>query len=117
MFSKLKVGQRLFIGSALLCLLAALLAWIGYREIQQLRIELDGVPELVDTRVTLTSWQGQTATNAARALAILRTSDVGLAEQLAPAMKETSENISVLQGRIESLALGDEAKAALATAA
>ena len=114
MFSKLKVGQRLFIGSALLCLLAALLAWIGYREIQQLRIELDGVPDLIDTRVTLTSWQGQTATNAARALAILKTSDVGLADQLAPAMKETSDNISVLQGRIEALALGDEAKAALA---
>ena len=114
MFNKLKVGQRLFIGSALLSVLAGALAFIGYREIQALRAQLDGVPEIMSTRVMLSEWQGQTGTNAARAVAILRSSDNSLGEVLAPEMKTTTENISVLQKRIEDLKMGEESKAAFA---
>jgi methyl-accepting chemotaxis protein len=114
MINRLKVGQRLFLGSAMLCVLAASVALIGYVQIQQLRVQLDGVPDMVGTRVMLSEWQGQTGTNAARAVAILKTSDSTLGETLAPEMKTTSENISVLQKRIESLKMSDEAKAAFA---
>jgi hypothetical protein len=53
MINRLKVGQRLFLGSAVLCLLAASVALIGYVQIQQLHVQLDGVPDMVGTRVML----------------------------------------------------------------
>jgi methyl-accepting chemotaxis protein len=114
MINRLKVGQRLFLGSALLCLLAASVALIGYVQIQQLHVQLDGVPDMVGTRVMLSEWQGQTSTNAARAVAILKTTDNSLGEVLAPEMRTTSDNISVLQKRIENLKMSEEAKAAFA---
>ena len=114
MLNNLRVGPRLIIGSAILCLLASLLAGIGYREIQKLRTQLDGVPEMVGIRVMLSDWQGNTGMNAARAVAILRSNDATLGDHLAADLKATSENISVLQKRIETLALSEESKAAFA---
>src|SRR4051812_14243760 len=114
MLGDLKVGQRLILGSGMLCLLAGLLAWIGYREINILRIQMESVPAMVSTRVMLNDWQGQTATNAARAAAILRSGDISLAELLAPEIKATSENISQLQKQIDALPMGEESKAAFA---
>ncbi|MGE5640314.1 MAG: hypothetical protein ACM30H_09470, partial [Clostridia bacterium] len=67
MLNRLKVGQKLILGSGMLCVLAGLLAWIGYQEILNLRKQLDAVPAMVTSRVTLSEWQGQTAVNAARA--------------------------------------------------
>jgi methyl-accepting chemotaxis protein len=81
-------------------------------QIQQLRVQLDGVPDMVGTRVMLSDWQGQTGTNAARAVAILKTTDSSLGDILAPEIKTTSENISVLQKRIEGLKMGDESMTA-----
>src|SRR5438045_1879107 len=103
MLNNLKVGPRLIIGSTVLCLLAALLAGIGYRQIHQLRAQLDSVPEMVATRVMLSDWQGSTAINAARAAAILRSDDAALGEHLAADIKATSQNISVLQKRLDTL--------------
>ena len=111
MLGDLKVGQRLILGSAMLCVLAVLLAWIGYREIQSLRGQLESVPEMVSTRVMLSEWQGMTATNAARAVALLRSSDPTLAERLDPDIKSMSENIDALQKRIDALKLSDESEA------
>ena len=110
MLNNLKVGQRLVIGSGMLCLLACLLAWIGYREIDSLRVQLATVPETVSTHVALSEWQGHTRTNAARAVAILRSSDAALGEVLAQDVKTTSATISALQKRIEALPMSDGAK-------
>src|SRR5258708_21500786 len=74
----------------MLCLLAGLLAWIGYREIRSLRTQLDAVPEMIGTRVALSEWQGATATNAARVVAILKSNDVALGEFLSEDVKATS---------------------------
>jgi methyl-accepting chemotaxis protein len=112
MLNRMKVGHRLILGSGMLCVLAGLLAWIGYREIISLRTQMEAVPEMVTMRVTLGDWQGQTGTNAARAVAILRSNDPTLAEALAPEIAGTSENISALQKRIEAIAMLDESKAA-----
>ena len=112
MISNLKVGHRLILGSGLLCVLAGLLAWTGYREIHSLRVQLDAVPEMVGNRVMLNDWQGNTTLNAARTVAILRSSDPKLGEMLAPDINTTSENNLALQRRIEVLRLSDEAKAA-----
>jgi len=114
MFNKLKVGQRLILGSGLLCILAGLLAWTGYREIQSLRKQLEAVPEMVSTRVMLNEWQGNSTLNAARTVAILRTTDPKLGELLAADINTTGENNLALQKRIEALTLGDEAQAAYA---
>ena len=112
MLKNLKVGQRLILGSGLLCVLAGLLAWTGYREIQSLRVQLDAVPEMVSTRVMLNDWQGNTTLNAARTMAILRSSDPKLADALAPDINVTAENQLALQKRIEALRLSEEARAA-----
>jgi methyl-accepting chemotaxis protein len=114
MLKNLKVGQRLIFGSGLLCILAALLAWTGYREIQSLRGKLDAVPEMVSTRVMLNDWQANTTLNAARTVAILRSSDPKLAEALTPDINTTGENQLALRKRIEALTLSEEAKAAYA---
>ena len=112
MIKNLKVGQRLILGSGLLCVLAGLLAWTGYREIQSLRGKLDGVPEMVSTRVMLNDWQANSTLNAARTVAILRSSDPKLADLLAADINTTGENNLALQKRIETMQLSEEAKAA-----
>jgi len=99
----LNIGKRLALGSGLLCLLAATLAWIGYQQIDSLRGQIDAVPELVDTRLALAEWQGQTSSNAARTVAILRSDDVALGQHLAGDMKATSARISELQKHIEAM--------------
>ncbi len=114
MLNNLKVGQRLVIGSGMLCVLAGLLAWIGYREIQSLRAQLDAVPEMISTRVALSEWQGATGTNAARVVAILRSNDAALGEFLAEDMKNTTVAIGSLQKRIEALPMSDDAKRSFA---
>jgi methyl-accepting chemotaxis protein len=113
MFNKLKVGQRLIIGSGLLCILAGALAWIGYREIQSLRHQLDSVPDMVSTRIALSAWQSNTLLNAARNVAVLRSSDPKLAELLAPDMRATDESNAALQKQIDALTLSEESRAAL----
>lgn len=112
MLNRLKVGQKLMLGCGMLCLLAGLLAWIGYREIMMMREQLDAVPDMVSTRLLLNDWQGNSATNAARAAAILRSSDLSLADALAPEMKTTSDNVSAMESRIEALKMSEESKTA-----
>jgi methyl-accepting chemotaxis protein len=113
MFSKLKVGHRLIIGSSLLCILAAALASIGYREIHSLRLQLEQVPVMVSTRIMLNNWQANTTLNAARNMAVLRSTDPKLAGILAPEMTATDEaNVAMLQ-QIEALKLSEESQAAL----
>jgi methyl-accepting chemotaxis protein len=114
MFQSLKVGQRLVLGSGLLCLLAGLLGWTGYREIQNLRAKLDATPEMVSVRLMLNEWQGNLTLNAARTVAVLRTTDPKLGELLAPDINNTGENNVALQKRIEGLKLSEEARAAYA---
>jgi methyl-accepting chemotaxis protein len=116
MLNNLKVGPRLILGSTILCLLAASLAGIGYYEIHKLRVLLDGVPEMVDVRVMLAEWQGDTGINAARTVAILQSNDPALGERLAADMKATSEKISGFQKRIETLGLNAASKADFAAA-
>jgi methyl-accepting chemotaxis protein len=115
MISNLKVGHRLILGSGLLCILAGLLAWTGYREIHSLRVQLDAVPDMVSNRVMLNDWQANTTLNAARTVAILRSSDPKLGEMLANEINTTGENNLALQKRIEGLKLSEEAKAAYST--
>src|SRR3954468_22409060 len=108
--SRLKVGQRLVIGSGMLCLLAGVLAGIGYLEIGSLRARLDVVPDAIGLRVALSRWQGETATNAARAVAILRSGDVTLGERLADDIKATTAGITVLHDRIKTAPMNPSAK-------
>jgi methyl-accepting chemotaxis protein len=110
MINKLKVGQRLIVGSGLLCLLACALAWIGYREILNLRTQLDAVPEMVSSRIALSEWQGHTDENNARVVAILRSSDGSLGQVLGEDMNKTNESVTGLHKRIEAMPMSDEAK-------
>ena len=110
MFKNLKIAARFAVGSAAFCLLTAALAGVGNWQVQSLRSRLDAVPGVVDTRLALAEWQGETAMNAARTVAILRSGDSALGGKLAAEMKTTSARISVLQKRIEALPLGEESK-------
>ena len=113
MLGKLKVGQRLVIGSALLCLLAGALAGIGYREIATLRVQLQAALEAIGNRAALREWQGSVATNAARTVAILRSDDPKLAERLADDIKSTTATVDGLQQRIESMTMSANARGSL----
>jgi methyl-accepting chemotaxis protein len=108
--SRLKVGQRLVIGSGMLCVLAGVLTGIGYLEIRSLRARLDAVPEALSTRVALSQWQGETATNAARTIAILRSGDATLGERIEDDMKASAATIGLLYKRIEALPMSASAK-------
>jgi len=59
------------------------------------------------------SWMGLTEANAARAFAIMASTDAGLGSALKPAMSETSAAISKIQDRIKTLATSPEEVAAL----
>jgi len=113
MLGKLKVGQRLVIGSVLLCLLAGALAGIGYREIANLRVQLQAALEAIGNRAALREWQGSVSTNAARTVAILRSDDPRLAERLADEMQATTATVDSLQQRIESMSMSANARGSL----
>src|SRR5690349_13549968 len=106
----LTIGKRLGLGSAALCLLAGLLAWTGYLQIAALRAQVDGVPEILETRRALSEWQGLTSTNAGRTVAILRSADIALGDAMGADMKATSARISELQQHIEKLPLSNISK-------
>src|SRR3977135_2780445 len=110
MFSRLKIGVRFALASVVLCMLVALLALCGYWQIAQLRAQIDDIPEVLDVRVTMASWQGEAAANAARAVAISRSADPARGGRRAAAMRAASARISDLQKRIEALPLEDASK-------
>jgi len=110
MLSRLNIRARFALASIVLCALAALLAFTGYWQIRSLRAQVDDIPELLEVRLAMAAWQGETAANAARTVAILRSDDAELAGALAPEMKAASARISELQKRIEALPLDEAAK-------
>ncbi|MBP8270510.1 MAG: HAMP domain-containing protein [Sphaerotilus sp.] len=61
-----------------------------------------------------TQWAGLTEANAARALAVLNSTDTGLGERLKPEIEATSARISTLQKAVEASATAPEEVAALA---
>ena len=119
MLGKLSIAGRFALAGAILCALALALAATGYWQIASLRGQVEEIPQLMDVRVAMGDWQGETAANAARTVAILRSEDANLAGQLAAEMKAATARISVLQKRIEALPLDEASKerfAAIGTA-
>jgi methyl-accepting chemotaxis protein len=110
MFRNMTIAQRFALGGVALCVLAGIIAWMGYRQLDGMRVRLDAVPAAVEVRTALQQWQGETAANAARTVAILRSTDSSLGEKLAADMKATSARISELQKRIEALPLSAESR-------
>src|SRR5262245_29084525 len=101
------IAMRFAVASAALCALTVLLAGIGYWQITSLRASVDEIPELLKVRIAIAEWQGETETNAARTIAILRSSDAALGGLLSGDMKVTSARISEHQKAIEGLQLDD----------
>jgi methyl-accepting chemotaxis protein len=110
MFGSLSIAARFALASAALCALTLFLALTGYWQIASLRAQIDEIAELLEVRLAMADWQGETAVNAARTVAILRSEDPALADQLAADMKATSARVSGLQKRIEALPLDEAAK-------
>jgi methyl-accepting chemotaxis protein len=116
MLNNLSIAKRFTLAGAVLCLLAGLMAWIGYSQIRGLRAEIEEFPQQVEVRLALVEWQGETRANAARTVAILRSDDSTVATHLAPEMKAATARISELQKRIEALPMGDGLKKLFAEA-
>jgi methyl-accepting chemotaxis protein len=110
MFSNMTIGRRFALAGAVLSVLAGIVAWMGYRQLDAMRARLDAVPAAMEIRTALQQWQGDTAANAARTVAVLRSSDARLGEKLAADMKATSARISEVQKRIEALPLSEESR-------
>jgi methyl-accepting chemotaxis protein len=110
MFDKMTIARRFALAGAALCVLAGIIAWMGYRQLDAVRARLEAVPAAIETRTALKEWQGDTAANAARTVAILRSADATLGEKLAADMKATSARISEVQKRIEALSLSEQSR-------
>ena len=82
------------------------------------RAEIDAARTDIATQLDkidkTTQWAGLTEANAARALAVLNSSDTGLGERLKPEIEATSARISTLQKTVEASATADDEVAALA---
>src|SRR5262245_18010458 len=117
MFGKLSIGARFTLASILLCALTALLAFTGYRQIANLRDQIDDIPELLEVRLTMAEWQGETSNNVARAVAILRSEDPKLGDALAVDIKPVAGRINELQKRIEALPMSEESRKRFAAVA
>ena len=105
MIKNLKLCTRMGAVFALLALGALTIGALGGSQIWALQGEIAAVPSLLDVRGAMSEWQGQTALNAGRTVAILTSDDQALGDKLAPAMKETTARISVIQKRIEEMPL------------
>src|SRR5262245_3855805 len=110
MLKNLNIGRRFALAGAILSILTLILAATGYWQIASLRAQVNDIPELLEVRLAMAEWQGETAANAARTVAILRSEDAALAGVLAEDMKATSARISLLQKRIEALPLDEASK-------
>jgi methyl-accepting chemotaxis protein len=105
MLSRLKIRTRMAAVFGALAAGLITIACLAVWQVNVLRTNLDSVPQLLDIRSALADWRGHTAVNAARTVAALQSEDPALGDRLAPAMKETSARISVIQKRIEEMAL------------
>ena len=105
MLSHMKIRTRMAGIFGLLGLGIVIIALLGAWQVGVLQTNLGNVPGLLDIRAATTQWQGQTAVNAARMLAVLESDDLALFERLGPAMKETTARISAIQKRIEEMPL------------
>jgi methyl-accepting chemotaxis protein len=105
MLQNMKIGQRLAPCGGLLSVFICAVAWTGGQQIVALRAQIDAVPRLVETERLLAQWQGVTAANAARTVALLRSADTTLGAKMSADMKAVSGQISELQKRVETLEL------------
>jgi len=114
MLSHMKIRTRMGAIFGLLALGVVIIALSAAWQITVLQTHLRNVPRLLDMRAATTQWQGETAVNAARMLAVLQSDDVALSERLAPQMKETSARISAIQKQIEEMPLSASVRERLA---
>jgi methyl-accepting chemotaxis protein len=105
MLQNLKLRTRMSVVFAIFAMGALAIGALGAWQIRALQGEIATVPALLDVRGAMTEWQGQTALNAGRTVAILTSEDQALGTKMAPAMKETTARISVIQKRIEEMPL------------
>ncbi|MDZ7854830.1 methyl-accepting chemotaxis protein [Sphaerotilus sp.] len=80
-------------------------------EIDEARADIASQLDKIDKT---TQWAGLTEANAARALAVLNSTDTGLGERLKPEIEATSARISALQKAVEASATASDEVAALA---
>jgi methyl-accepting chemotaxis protein len=117
MLQNMKISQRIAIGVGVLFLFMCGFAWIVAQQVLTLRAQIDAVPTLVETERLLAQWQGMTAANAARTVAVLRSADTALGAKLSADMKAATGKINELQKRVETLELTATQKSLLADVA
>ncbi len=110
MLFRMNLSKRISLVFALLGVIVTGIAVLGGWQIIELRSQANAVTTRIAMRMSLTEWQGQTAVNAARTVAILKSSDAELNDKLAPSMKESSARISEVQKKIQALSLNETQK-------
>ena len=114
----LTLRQRLWIPAAIITSSLVMMSIAATLRTRQLQAQAQAVQATQDEKQELSSrWAGLTSTNAARAVALMRTSDAGLDAVLTPDMKATSKAISDVQKRLDTLAGTEEEKRQLTTIA
>ncbi|MEK8029082.1 methyl-accepting chemotaxis protein [Pseudaquabacterium rugosum] len=94
----------------LLVIIAGVVAARTSHQIEQSNASLQSIQERLHDA---TQWQGLTASNVARVVAVASSGDAEVEKLLKPAIAETKNAVDAVQKRIEAAATTDEEKAAL----
>ncbi len=115
-FDDIRIGRRLGLAFGLVLALVVAMATLGAAELRQLAKADKRLASLAQRSQTMEQWKGLTASNLARALGIAHSGyQAEVLAAFAPAMKDTSAAITVLQSTLEA-GLGETAERSLFTA-
>jgi methyl-accepting chemotaxis protein len=110
-FHRLRLGQRLAAGFALILLITVATALVGMAQLQRVGHEADHLATTeLETRNIAQSWTAGIKLNWVRTASALRATDPAHLEQLSREMDATSAELNKLQKSLETLVVEDEGR-------
>jgi methyl-accepting chemotaxis protein len=114
----LKLGTRLNCGFAAVLTLMLAIAGIGYLRLVQTQASIDSTQDMGERVQVATEWVGNSRLNAARLIAIVKSgSNPEVVAHFEPQMKGMTEQIGMLQKKLEASITTDEERALIAAVA
>ncbi len=113
--NQFKIGPRLGIAFGAVIVLMAVMAALMVQRLEALKAGTEHIVELERRSALADEWRALVQLNATRALAIAKAGGEGpVAEYFAPAIKDTSARISVVQKELQELIDSEQGKALVA---
>src|SRR5690606_26608696 len=116
--TNMKIGARLGLGFGLILLLVVIMGVVGILRLQSINASTRHmVDESLEKQKAAQSWLLGTSVNAARTLAVVKTTDRTTEDFFQEAMAVQSKKISVIQGKLENELTTDKEKELFAAVA